>query len=84
MADVHKLLPSHHTRGRKLASTKHAMHFLLQRIHQAWSEDKVATLLLLDVLGAYNNMSLEQLIHNLRKHQVSEKIISWIASFLSH
>jgi hypothetical protein len=84
MANVHKLLPSRHTGGRKLASTEHAVHFLLQRIHQAWSENKVATLLLLDVLGAYDNVSPERLIHNLRKRRVSEKIISWIASFLSH
>jgi ribonuclease HI len=84
MADVHKLLPSRHTGGRKLASTEHAIHFLLQQIHQAWSEDKVATLLLLDVSGAYDNVSPERLIHNLRKRRVSEKIVSWIASFLSH
>ena len=52
LADVHHLLPSRHTGGRKLASTEHAMHLLLQRIHQAWAEGKVASLLLLDVSGA--------------------------------
>ena len=45
LADTHGLLPSRHTGGRKLASTEHAMHFLVQRIHQAWSEGKVASLL---------------------------------------
>lgn len=83
LADVHQFLPSRHTGGRRLASTKHAIHFLLQRIHQAWSEGNVASLLLLDVSGAYDNVSRERLLHNLRKRQVSERIIRWIASFLS-
>ena len=84
LADVHHLLPSRHTGGRKLASTEHAMHFLLQRIHQAWSEGKVATLLLLDVSGAYDNVSRERLLHNLRKRRISDNIVRWIDSFLNN
>jgi ribonuclease HI len=83
LADAHGLLPSRHTGGRKLASTDHAIHFLLQRIHQAWADDKVASLLLLDVSGAYDNVSRERLLHNLRKRRVSPAIIGWVASFLS-
>jgi hypothetical protein len=83
LADVHHLLPSRHTGGRRLTSTEHAMHFLLQRIHQAWSEGKVASLLLLDVSGAYDNVSRERLLHNLRKRRIDPKIIAWISSFLS-
>ncbi|KAJ9137654.1 Endonuclease/exonuclease/phosphatase [Pleurostoma richardsiae] len=83
LADAHGLLPSRHTGGRKLASTDHAIHFLLQRIHQAWADDKVASLLLLDVSGAYDNVSRERLLHNLRQRRVSPAIVSWVASFLS-
>jgi hypothetical protein len=83
LADTHVLLPSRHTGGRKLASTEHAMHFLLQRIHQAWAEGKVASLLLLDVSGAYDNVSKERLLHNLRKRRVSHEIVDWVASFLT-
>jgi hypothetical protein len=82
LADVHRLLPSQHTGARKLTSTEHAMHLLLQRIHQAWSEGKVASLLLLDVSGAYDNVSPERLLHNLRKRGVDRRITAWIASFL--
>ena len=35
LADAYHLLPSRHTGGRKLASTDHAIHLLLQRIHRA-------------------------------------------------
>ena len=83
LADVYGLLPSRHTGGRKLASTDHAIHFLLQKIHQAWSENKVASLLLLDVSGAYDNVSRERLLHNLRKRRVSPTIVGWVSSFLS-
>ncbi|KAM3547578.1 hypothetical protein ARSEF4850_009934 [Beauveria asiatica] len=83
LADTFQLLPRRHTGGRKLTSTEHAMHMLLQRIHQAWAEGKVATLLLLDVSGAYDNVSHERLLHNLRKRRIDPKIIRWVASFLS-
>ena len=83
LADTHGLLPSRHTGGRKLASAEHAMHFLLQRIHRAWSEGKVASLLLLDVSGAYDNVCRERLLHNLRKRRVCERIVNWVASFLT-
>ncbi|KAJ5472152.1 hypothetical protein N7539_008721 [Penicillium diatomitis] len=79
---MHHLLPSRHAGGRKLTSTEHAMHLLLQRIHQAWSEGKVATLPLLDVSGAYDNVSPERLLYNLRKRGIDRRIIAWIASFL--
>ncbi|KAM0742770.1 hypothetical protein ACQRIT_002947 [Beauveria bassiana] len=83
LADTFQLLPRRHTGGRKLTSTEHAMHMLLQRIYQAWSEGEVATLLLLDVSGAYDNVSHERLLHNLRKRRIDPKVIRWIASFLS-
>ena len=83
LAESHDFLPSRHTGGRKLASTEHAVHFLNQRIHQAWAEGKVVSLVMLDVSGAYNNVCRERLLHNLRKRRVSRNIISWIALFLN-
>jgi ribonuclease HI len=83
LADKHQLLPNHHVGGRKLASTDHAIHLLLQRIHEAWAEGKVATLLLLDVSGAFDNVSRPRLLHNLRKRRVDSKLVRWIDSFLT-
>ena len=84
LADTYGLLPSHHTGGRKLASTDHAIHLLLQRIHEAWSDAKVASLLLLDVSGAFDNVSRLRLVHNLRKRRVNQTLVRWIESFLSN
>jgi hypothetical protein len=39
-------------------------------------------LLLLDVSGAFDNVSHERLLHNLRTRRVDEKLVLWIASFL--
>ena len=83
LADTYHLLPSRHTGGRKLASTDHAIHLLLQRIHKAWAEGNVASLLLLDVSGAFDNVSRQRLLHNLRKRRVNPTLVRWIDSFLS-
>lgn len=59
------------------------MHLLLQRIYKAWDEGTVAILLLLDVSGAYDNVSRERLLHNLRKRRICPSLVNWIVSFLS-
>jgi len=82
LADTYHLLPRQHTGGRKLVSTDHAIHLLLQRIHRAWSEGEMASLLLLDVSGAFDNVSRPRLLHNLRKRRVDHTLVRWIDSFL--
>jgi hypothetical protein len=44
----------------------------------------VASLLLLDVSGAFDNVSHARLLHNLRKRRIDERIVRWIASFLAN
>jgi hypothetical protein len=56
----------------------------LQQIHQAWADGKVASLLLLNVSGAFDNVSRRRLLHNLRKQQVNKILIGWIDSFLNN
>jgi len=83
LADVYHLLFNRYTGGRKLISTEHAIHLLFQRIHQAWAEGKVASLLLLDMSKAYNNVFCERLLYNLRKRRVNEQSVGWTASFFN-
>lgn len=84
LAETYQLLPATHMGGRKLRSTEHALHYIMDRIYAAWNEGqgKVASLLLLDVSGAFDNISHRRLLHNLRKMRVDEKTVRWIASFL--
>jgi hypothetical protein len=85
ITEIHQLLPDTHIGGRKGRSTDHAIHIILEKIYEAWNlpEDTVASLLLLDVSGAYDNVSHARLLYNLRKRRVDEKTVKWIASFLN-
>ncbi|KAJ6439009.1 reverse transcriptase [Purpureocillium lavendulum] len=84
IAETYQLLPATHMGGRKLRSTEHALHYIIDRIYDAWNKGggMVASLLLLDVSGAFDNISHRRLLHNLRKRRVDEKTVRWIASFL--
>jgi hypothetical protein len=44
----------------------------------------VASLLLLDVSGAYNNVSHQRLLHNLKKRRLDTPIVRWICSFFTN
>lgn len=85
LTEKHCALPATHIGGRKMRSTENALHLVTKQIHEAWNKkpSQVASLLLLDVSGAFDTVSHERLAHNLRKRKVDEKIVKWIASFLS-
>jgi len=84
VAETYNLLPSTHVGGRKLRSTEHAVHHIIDKIYEAWNrgQGQVASLLLLDVSGAFDNVSHQRLLHNLRKRKVDEKTVRWISSLL--
>ena len=82
LAEIYHLLPVTHMRDRRLRLCEHGIYYLLERIYQAWNSDKVVTLLLLDVSGAYDKVSHPRLLHNLRKRSIDPNIIKWVESFL--
>ena len=75
LAETYHLLSVTHMGGRRLRSYEHGIHYLLERIYQAWNSDKVATLLLLDVSEIYDKVSHPRLLHNLRKRLIDPNII---------
>ncbi|KAJ5094940.1 reverse transcriptase [Penicillium argentinense] len=83
LVEEYQLLPETHIGGRKGRSCDHAIHLLLEQIHASWrNDDRVASLLTLDVSGAFDNASHRRLLHNLRKRRVPQCIIRWVGSFL--
>lgn len=57
---------------------------LLEQIQGVWdSHTPVVSLLLLDVSEAFDNVSHQRLLHNLRKRRIPTTVIAWIESFLS-
>jgi hypothetical protein len=84
LVEAYGLLPANHIGGRRGRSCEHAIHLLLERVHAAWRANyRVASLLTLDASGAFDNVSHQRLVHNLRKRGVPGAIIKWIVSFLS-
>ena len=64
------LLPPGHMGGRKNIGVEQAIHLLLERIHSTFgygSKKPVASLLMLDVSGPYDNVSHKRLLHNMSK-----------------
>jgi hypothetical protein len=57
---------------------------LVKQIHAAWqADDGVASLLSLDMTGAFDRVVPVQLLHNLRKRCIPQWLVQFISSFLS-
>lgn len=77
------LLPRTHL-GRRGISTDHAIHIIIDRIKTAWGKGKpVVSLLMLDVSGAYDNVSHARLLHNLKKRRLGH-FLPWVKAFLTN
>ena len=73
--ETERLLPKTHLGGRRGISTDHAIHNIINQIKMAWGKGKpVVSLLMLDVSGAYDNVSHERLLHNLRKKRLGQLV----------
>jgi hypothetical protein len=65
MAEAYQLLPNMHMKGRKQRSTEHALHITVNRIYRTWNlGQKAASALLLNVSGAFDNVSHARLLRN--------------------
>ena len=80
--EEHQLLLSHHFGGRPGRTITDAMHLLTLRIKSAWHAGKVASVLFLDIEGAFPNAVPERLVHNLQKHKVPEKYAKFVSNML--
>lgn len=83
-AEEHNLLPSEQMGARPNRSTISAVELLSDQIHTIWGNDKkrVASLLSLDISGAFDNVSHQRLLHNLRQKRIPMWIIEFVKSFL--
>jgi Reverse transcriptase (RNA-dependent DNA polymerase) len=71
--------------ARKKRSTITALYLLTEQIHTIWEMDPkaIVTMLSLDMTGAYDRVSHERLIHNLRQKKIPEWVTRYVNSFLS-
>ena len=82
-AEIFNLLPEDHFEGRKCFSPEQALHYIIEKIHSAWTDKKIVSMLTLDVIGAFPNVFQPRLFHNLRKRRISGSTLQWIESFLA-
>jgi hypothetical protein len=76
LAEQHKLLPACHFGGRPGLRTTDSMQLLTHRIKQAWRNGRVASILFLDIEGAFPNAVKDRLLHNMRKRRVPEALVN--------
>jgi hypothetical protein len=84
LVEQHQLLPRTHFGGRPGRTTSDAIHYLVHKIKKAWSNNQVASVLFLDVEGAFPNAVTDRLIHNLKKRRIPEIYIKFIRQMLTN
>ncbi len=82
-AKKHNLLLKKHFEDRKNIVSKHALHYIMKIINSVWARKKTATMLLLNVIEAFDNVSHFRLLHNLKKRRIKNIYLIWMKSFLS-
>lgn len=80
----YQLLPQTHFGGRPGRSTTDSLHLLEETIKNAWRNHKVASVLFLDIEGAFPNAVTKRLIHNMRMRRIPGELIAFTERLLTH
>lgn len=83
LAEDHSLLPTMQMGARQGRSTDTALDVLVYQIRGVWAANGVASLLSLDMSGAFDRVVKSRLIYNMKKKGVPKTLCSWISSFMS-
>ncbi len=84
-AEANNLLPEEQMGARQGRSVETALETITDAVHTVWGMGKrnVASLLSLDVAGAFDHVSHSRLLHTMKMKRVPERIVRWTASFLT-
>lgn len=67
----------------KQCSCVYAIARVMNKVEEIWNNDNVATLLLLDVKGAFDHVCFINHFQRLKEMKEDRKLIEWVESFLS-
>ena len=84
LMEKHELLPANHFSGQPGWTTTNSLHLLVDSIKVAWRRKQVASVLFLDVEGAFPNVVKEQLLHNLHKKRMPDTYMAIINNMLTN
>ena len=76
-AEANRLLPEEQMGARKGRSVETALESITDAVYTVWSMGgaNMASLLLLDITGAFDNVSHERLLHNLKVKGILTRIV---------
>jgi hypothetical protein len=86
LTKTHDLLFVNQINERKNRNCETILKLLTKQIHTIWNmnKDKITILLSMNVIEAYDHVSREKLLHNLKKRRISTWIIVWTNNFLQN
>jgi ribonuclease HI len=83
MCEIHNILPANHFGARPGRTTTDSIHLLTKTIKDAWRKGQVASILFLDVKGAFPSVDVNRLIHNMKKRGIPREYTEWMRRRLS-
>lgn len=69
--------------SRKQRSCVDAVARVMNRVEETWNQGKIAGLLLMDVKGAFDHVSRNQLLRSMRDMKIDGNLIKWVGSFMT-
>ena len=73
MCEKYNILPTNHFGARPGCTTMDSIHLLTKTIKDAWQKGQVASVLFLDMKGAFPSVDIDQLIHNMKKQGIPKE-----------
>ena len=82
--ETNELLPATHFGGRPGRSTEDSLLLLETTVKHAWRQHKVASVLFLNIEGAFPNAVTDQLLHNMKKRRLPPEIVGFTGRLLEN
>jgi hypothetical protein len=82
-AEDHNVLPEGQMGNRRGRSTETAIRMVTATVQEAWRHGGVASLLQLDIKGAFDTVNYTRLLDTLRKQRFPHWLVQWVRSYIT-
>lgn len=84
LAEKHSMLPAQQMGARPNRSTETALDLIVNQVHTIWQTgNNVASLLSLDITGAFDRVVRKRLTHVLRAKGIPKELALWVEAFMT-
>ena len=84
LAESYNMLPAYQMGARQSRSTETALDLIVNQVHTVWQEgNNVATLLSLDITGAFDRVVRKRLTHVLKAKGIPAEFAAWVETFMT-